>query len=76
MLWSENSGLLRQTDVKSQAIGTSLSRHFEIQSTTELAIQRKADTVEITIENMESIPENCQASLCNVFDLTLPVLCI
>ena len=52
MLWSENSGLLRQTDVKSQAIGTSLSRHFEIQSTTELAIQRKADTVGITIENM------------------------
>ena len=44
--------MVRQREVKCEAVGTSLSRHFEIQTTTELAIQRNANTKEIIIENM------------------------
>ena len=59
-----------QRDMKPQAIGTSPSRHFEIQITTELAIQRNADTIEIPTENIKTIPEKCQTLLSNVFNET------
>ena len=59
--------MLREKDVKSQAIGTSPSRHFEIQNTTGLAIQRNGDTIEITIENMQSVTE--KTNVIEFFDI-------